>query len=52
MTDTLGQIAQRCGTVTDEQQADDERDVGTDDDTVGEYVDVQDEYDGGWSTES
>ena len=51
MSDQLDDIADELGVLTDERKPDDGDRVVADGDVTGETLDVQDEYDGGWSTE-
>jgi len=51
MSDQLDDIADDIGVLTDERDPDDGDRVVADDDVTGDTLDVQDEYDGGWSTE-
>ena len=48
---SLDDIAEDIGTVTEEQQSTDFGRFGDSDDDVGE-IDVQDEYDGGWTNKN
>lgn len=51
MGDTLDDIAERIGTLRDEQESDDhDREYSGDDESLDQR-DVQDEYAGGWATE-
>ena len=51
MSDQLDDIADDLGTLTDEREPDDGDRLLSEDDKPDDRLDVQDEYDGGWSTE-
>lgn len=48
---TLDNIAEEIGTVTEEQHSDDFRRYGEEGDDL-DHLDVQDEYDGGWTNKN